>query len=382
MPDDAIQVELGGDDQPEGSPGGPGGGKAVWLVVGLGLGFALALLFSSSIDRGAIAGADSTTTTAAPALGVGAAIPGFPDGLNVLVSPGEGRALEVLTWPHQGGPFYRSVPLEDMVRTGTAAHFDISGQFLAAMTSTPDGFILRTGRPNTFGVVATRVTGFAWHDSEPADLALSTYNDGELQIWVSEDLGTGELAVSAAGIGDYLVAFGDWGFALGAPEGDDHVLDPNGELVGSITGRIVTSHQSGLLLVTDTGGVSVVSTDGLETLYEVSRDALETLFDFEAAGLDSPALPIIGARFSPNGHRVAMTGTVGLTIARFGDVVEIETFPVRGGSDSLSWSSDGRFVLVSYFGGVAVLDTETGEISSILENETTRAVAATPLGGP
>jgi hypothetical protein len=77
-----------------------------------------------------------------------------------------------------------------------------------------------------------------------------------------------------------------------------------------------------------------------------------------------------------------MTGTVGLTIARFGDVVEIETFPVRGGSDSLSWSSDGRFVLVSYFGGVAVLDTETGEISSILENETTRAVAATPLGGP
>jgi len=419
MPDDAIQVELGGDDQPEHSPGGPGGGKAVWLIVGLGLGFALALLFGSSIDRGAIGGADSTTTTAAPALGVGAAIPGFPDGLNVLVSPGEGRALEVLTWPHQGEPFYRSVPLEDMVRTGTAAHFDVSGQFLAAMTSTPDGFILRTGRPNTFGVVATRVTGFAWHDSDPADLALSTYNDGELQIWVSDDLGGAELAVSAVGVGDHLVAFGDWGFAVGSAEAEDYVLGPNGELVGSIAGRIVASHQSGRLLVigpdpTETmnlivsclqeAGWPAESSGGGFTIAEdprsdveqeqaveacssavqrgggpsiVATDDLETMFDIPGAGVESV---VIGAEFSPDGDRVALTGLERLTIVEFGEIVELETFPIRAGSDSLSWSSDGRFVLVSAFRGVAVLDTETGEITSILESETTRAVAATPIG--
>lgn len=367
MPDDAIQVEYGGDDHPERTPGGPGGGKAVWLVVGLGLGFALSLLFSGSLDRVPVASGDTTTTTAAPALGVEAAIPGFPDGLNVLVSPGEGRALEVLTWPLQGESFYRSVPLGDIDHHGTA-HFDVSGQFLAAMTATPDGFTLRSGRPNTFGVVASGVTGFAWHDSDRADLAWSTFEDGEFQIWVSEDLGPGELAVTAVGIGDYLAAFGDWGFAVGDPEGDDHVLDPNGELVGSIAGRIVASHESGLLLATDADGASIVTTDDLETLS-----------DLRSAGIDSVAF---GAEFSPDGDRVALTGVDGLSIAELGDVVEVETFPIRAGSDSISWSSDGRFVLVNVFRGVAVLDTETGEISSILDLETARAVAAAPLGGP
>jgi hypothetical protein len=366
MTDGKIQVELGGDDQIARSSGGPGGGKAVWLIVGVALGVALSLLFSSSLDRVPVASGDTTTTTAAPALGVEAAIPGFPDGLNILVSPGEGRALEVLTWPLQGEPFYRSVPLGDIDLNGTA-HFDVSGQFLAATTSTPDGFVLRSGRPNTFGVVASGVTGFSWHDADPADLAWSTFDDGELQIWVSEDLGPGELAVSAVGIGEYLIAFGDWGFAVGSPEAEDYVLDQNGEPVGSTGGRIVTSHQSGLLLVSDTDGASVVSTDSLGTLSEV---------------MDSPAFPVIGAKFSPDGQRVVMTALVGLTIADLGDVIETETFPIRAGSESISWSSDGRFVLVSTFRGVLVLDTETGEISSILDLETTRSVAATPIGGP
>lgn len=381
MPDDAIQVELGGDDQPVRSAGGAGGGKAVWLIVGIALGFALSLLFGSSLSRGPVANGDTTTTTAAPELGVEAAIPGFPDGLNILVSPGEGRALEVLTWPLQGEPLYRSVPLGDIDLQGTA-HFDASGQFLAATTATPDGFVLRSGRPNTFGVVASGVTGFSWHDSDPADLAWSTFEDGELQIWVSNDLGPGELAVSAVGIGDYLVAFGDWGFAVGSPDADAYVLDRNGEPVGSIAGRIVTSHESGLLLVTDPNGAAVVTTEDLGLIFEVTRDDLEALFDSEGSGIDLPTFPVIGARFSPDGQRVAMTGLVGLTIAELGDVIETETFPIRAGSDSISWSSDGRFVLVSTFRGVLVLEVEIGATTRILDLETTRAVAATPIGGP
>lgn len=381
MPDDAIQVELGGDEHPVQPSGGAGGGKAVWLIIGVALGFALSLLFGSSIDREPVAGGDTTETTAAPALGVGAAIPGFPDGLNVLISPGEGRALEVLTWPHQGEQFYRSVPLGDIDLAATA-HFDASGQFLAAATSTPDGLILSSGRPNSYRVIASGITDFAWHDSAPADLAWSTFEDGELQIWVSDDAGLGEPAVQAVGVGEYLVAFGDWGYAVSDGGRVNYILAPSGELVGSVNGRIVTSHPSGLLLVADAGGVSVVATDNLETLFEVTRDDLESLFDFEDSGIDPPVFPVIGAEFSPGGERVAITGPVGLTIAQFGDAVETETFPIRAGSDSISWSSDGRFVLVSAFRGVAVLDTETGEISSILDSETTRSVAVTPLGGP
>ncbi len=363
MPDDAIQVELGGADHPARSPVGVGGGKALWLLIGLGLGFALSLLFSNSTGTEPVAGGDPTPTTAAPALGVGAAIPGFPDGLNVLVSPGEGRALEVLTWPHQGEPFYRSIPLGDIDLSGTA-HFDASGQFLAATTSSPAGLILRSGRPNTFGAVASGVTGFAWHDSDPADLAWSTFEDGELQLWVSEDLGPGELAVRAVGFGDHLVAFGDWGFAVGNPGGDDHILDPDGGLAGSIAGRVVTSHLSGLLLVTDVLAGSLVVTTDLETRREI-RTA-------------EPSV-VIGAEFSPDGDRVALTGFDGLVIAELGNRIETATFPIRAGSDSISWSSDGRFVLVSTFRGVLVLDTDTGAVSSILELETTRSVAVTPL---
>jgi hypothetical protein len=64
------------------------------------------------------------------------------------------------------------------------------------------------------------------------------------------------------------------------------------------------------------------------------------------------------------------------------DLGDSEFFDIRAGSDAISWSSDGRFVLISLFRGVSVLDTELDEISSILENETTRSVAATPIGGP
>ncbi|CAN5872992.1 hypothetical protein BH23ACT4_BH23ACT4_13610 [soil metagenome] len=373
MPDDAIQVELGGDDQPVRSSGGPGGGKVVWLVVGLGLGFALSYLFSSSTGGAPVAEGDTTTTTTAPlVLGVGATIPGFPDGLNILVSPGEGRALEVLTWPLQGEPFYRSIPLGDIDFSGDTAQFDASGQFLAATTALPDGMVLRGGRPNTFRVVASGVTGFSWHDSDPADLAWSTFEDGELQIWVSEDAGPGEVVARGVGLGDRVVAFGDWGFVVANPPTEvatqSHVIDASGAVMGTIDGWVVTSHKSGRLLVTDVDGASVVGVNDIETL-----------FDLRTSGMDSV---LIGAEFSPDGDRVALTGVTGLTIVELGDVTEAVSYPIRAGSDSISWSSDSRFVLVSTFRGVLVLDNETGETKRIFESDTTRAVAATPIGGP
>ncbi|MDP3984884.1 MAG: hypothetical protein Q8Q52_07785, partial [Acidimicrobiia bacterium] len=293
---DAIEVELSGEDDP--SPDGPGlgGGKGVWLLVGVGLGFAFSLLFNSAVPEvGPATPVGVTATTLAPASGVGDVIPGYPDGMNILVSPGEGRALEVLTWPLQGEPFFRSIPLGDIDLAGTA-QFDASGQFLAATTATPDGLVLRGGRPNTFGVVASGVTGFAWHDSNPADLAWSTFEDGELQIWVSEDAGLGEVVVSGVGLGDQVVAFGDWGFAVatqgGEPSAQSHVIDASGEVVGSIAGRIVASHHTGQFLVTSTGGVNVFLEPDL-------RNGLQLALGGSEGGA------FIGGKFSPTGDRVA-----------------------------------------------------------------------------
>ncbi len=375
MPEGGIQVELGGDDDRGRSSSGPDGGKALWLLIGLGLGFALSFLLSSSVGQLAVGeGGPTTTSTLAPAAGTGTAIPGFPDGLNILVSPGEGRALEVLTWPQQGEPFYRSVPLGDIDLAGTA-HFDASGQFLAATTSTPNGFVLRSGRPNTFGVVASGITSFAWHDSDFADLAWSKVEDDEFQIWVSEDAGPGELVAQMIGIGDVVSAFGDWGFAIEERTGGagisspfrTHILAPNGELRGVIDGWVVASHGSGLLLVENMDELRVVTGDAPEDGIEIRETELTGV--------------VVGGEFSPSGDRFAVTGLDGVSVVNL-ETLNVTNHSIRAGSDSLSWSSDGRFLLVSAFRGVAVLDTRSGRITSILDSETTRAVAATPIGGP
>jgi hypothetical protein len=377
---DAIEVELSGEDDP--SPDGPGlgGGKGVWLLVGVGLGFAFSLLFNNAVPEvGPATPGGATDTTVASVSGIGAVIPGYPDGMNILVSPGEGRALEVLTWPLQGEPFYRSIPLGDIDLDGTA-QFDASGQFLAATTATPDGLVLRGGRPNTFGVVASGVTGFAWHDSNPADLAWSTFEDGELQIWVSEDAGLGEVVVSGVGLGDHVVAFGDWGFAVTevsgtfdeAPTFRTRLFDASGETMATFDGQVMSSHDSGLLVVEHRGETSVISVLSDHSGIEIVADITSALSD--------PS--VVGASFSPTGERIAVTGFSGVTVLTLNDLGDSEFFDIRAGSDAISWSSDGRFVLISLFRGVSVLDTELDEITSILENETTRSVAATPIGGP
>lgn len=378
MPE-AIEVELSGEGDASPDGPGPGGGRGVWLLVGMGLGFAISLLFNNVVPDVEPATPGVATTTPVPPSGIGAVIPGYPDGMNVLVSPGEGRALEVLTWPLQGEPFYRSVPLGDIDLAGTA-QFDASGQFLAATTSTPDGLTLMSGRPNTFGVVASRVTGFAWHDSDPADLGWSTFEDGELQIWVSDDAGRGNLVLRVVGAGTQLVAFGDWGFAVtevsgmfdGALTFQTLLLDISGETMSTLDGQVMSSHDSGLLVVEHRGETSVVS-----VLQDHS--GIEIVADITSA-LNDPS--VVGARFSPTGDRIAVTGFSGVTVLALDDPGDSAFFDIRAGSDAISWSSDGRFVLISLFRGVSVVDTELDEITSILENETTRSVASTPIGGP
>ncbi len=77
-------------------------------------------------------------------------------------------------------------------------------------------------------------------------------------------------------------------------------------------------------------------------------------------------------------HRVRRCVTV---IDLSGDEDPV-TYSIRAGSDSIDRSSDGRFLLVSSFRGVAVVDTRSGELSVILDDQTTRAVGVAPIGGP
>ncbi|MDH3190826.1 MAG: hypothetical protein OEM39_09365, partial [Acidimicrobiia bacterium] len=141
MTDDRI-VTDGGEPTPE-----PPKDVApwVWLIVGLGLGVGVTFLVSGSTLRAPTPGTEvASTTTADPEPGVGEVVLGFPDNLSIVVSPGAGRALEVVTWPVRGVPTFRSVALSDINVVGTP-RFDSSGHFLAAMVDTGDGLLLAAG---------------------------------------------------------------------------------------------------------------------------------------------------------------------------------------------------------------------------------------------
>ncbi len=371
MTDDRI-VTDGGDVVPEARKSV---GPWVWLFIGLGLGVGVMFLVGGSSFRPRALSPttlNSTTTVSEATLGVGDVILGFPDNLSVVVSPGAGRALEVVTWPVQGEATFRSVALSDLNTFGTP-RFDSSGHFLAAMVDSGNGLLLTVGRPNSFGIVTDDVNGFAWHDSNAADLAWSKERDGILEIWTSEDAGQPRLVSQSEDISGTIAALGSWGFAVveqtgvsdGAPTYRSYILDPNGDLSRTIDGRIIASHGSGIFAISEGDRVFV---DGPSGELAINTGELES-------GI------ALGAAFSPQADRLALTGLLGVVVV---DLVEEAdaAYPIRAGSDSIAWSSDGRYLLVSSFRGIAVVDTRSGDMFALLEDQTTRAVAVAPIGTP
>lgn len=375
---DPIQVDLSGPEYGGGGRPPPGfQSRWAWLAIGLGLGLSVSLLISISPGPGDPdkVGEDGATTTAPASAGIGGEVPGFPDGLNVVVSPGEGRAWEVLTWPLDGDQVYRSIPVGDLDLAGTA-RFDVSGHFLAVASFTGDELILQAGRANSFGIVASGITSFAWHDSNSADLAWTEVEGEELEIWISEDAGAADVQARAPAVGGTLSAFGDWGYAITEFSGPDEelpvfqtlLLGPDGEPRHVFEGWVVASHPSGLLLVERAGQLILVTTEDPDNGTPIRVESL-------AGDV------VVGGEFSPSGDRVAVTSFAGVSVVDL-ESLDVSNHSIRAGSDSMAWTSDGRFLLVSGFRGVAVLDTVNGSISSILEQETTRAVAAIEIGGP
>lgn len=360
-------------------------GRWLWLLVGVGLGIGMSLLFAASgfvapgQDPDPGGGTSSTETTLPASAGIGDVLPGFPDGLNVIISPGSGRALEVLTWPLQGEQINRSIALSDLDLADTP-RFDTSGEFVAAGSAVGDQTALHAGRPNTFSVVAADVNGFAWHDTAPGDLAWSTMVDGRVQVMLSDDFGEAELAVDAEGISGALTTFGDWGYAVvGSADGDESetvrsfVFDPEGDSLVELDGRIMASHASSGLLVEREGKVFLVPlVDG--------RPVPNSEIELDLSNMEGQVA--LGGSFSPDGRRIAVTGFIGVLLIDLEPEGEAVNYPIRAGSDSIGWSSDGRFLLVSSFRGVNVVDTEDGSIESILSGLTTRAVTVVPIGGP
>jgi WD40 repeat protein len=86
----------------------------------------------------------------------------------------------------------------------------------------------------------------------------------------------------------------------------------------------------------------------------------------------------VTAEFSPDGELVAVSGQGGVVVVDLagGSLVELSGLI----TDSLAWSSDGRFVLAGTGAGVVFFDLETGEVRPVLRDHSIADVGVVPLG--
>ena len=335
-------------------------------MVGLVLGAGLAVLI---LRPGPPEEAVTSTTAGADAGveqgGIGDVIEGFPDGL-VAVTRSDGQSLELLVWPLRGEPIERTIPV-GVSRPPDPVEFDISGRRLATLLPVPDQAVgvLYAGVPQDAAIIATDVTGYAWHDTDASQLAYTTFVDDELQLWALHQ-GNGEpgLVTRAVGIDGHVEAWGDWGFAIQDDARDSIVLfTDTGEIKDTNVGRILDSDGTGWLAI-DNQGVSLLSSGG-------------GVRGLELEGLEGQ---VLAGRFSDYGQRLALLSSEEVQVVDVEDSATPVTYDGHPGVPQLAWSSDGRFVAYPGSRGIWVLDTAIGSTEEILTNMTFTGLEMLSLG--
>ncbi|MGD2042605.1 MAG: hypothetical protein PVJ28_03080 [Acidimicrobiia bacterium] len=300
----------------------------------------------------------STTLEVAPeALGVSGAIPGFPDAL-VVVARTSGSFLNHVLWPYAGDVIVRSMT------GGGDVMLDVSSQFIAMSEDVPDldGGVLSLGRFHSMRPVASGALSYAWHDSTLGSLSYTASASGSTVLYtVRADLQSIEVAMIPAP-GATVVGWGDWGWAIQRDADEMVLLTPEGEFKDSESGLALDTHASGWVLARSGTGAKLVSAGGGVRL--LSGDlGVGTLSE---------------AQFSPDGAKVAVTGTSGIAVVDLGsdEAVVLADFPTA----SLAWSSDSRFVLAPTASGVVVFDLEDPTRPYlVLREHSVLAVGTSPL---
>lgn len=342
-----------------------------WLTAGLLVGAGLSVLF---LRVDASPPAPTTSTVAEVEVrsneqedGIGDVVDGFPDGL-VAATRTDGQSLELLIWPLRGEPYARAIPVGASQPAGPVA-FDVSGRYLATVIPVPDGGlgVLYSGIPQNAAIVATDVSGYAWHDTESSQLGYTTMVEGELLLWVlHHDQVEPELVTRAVGIEGRLAAWGDWGFAV-QDEGRDRVVlfTENGEIKDTHPGRVLDSHGSGWLAI-ENDGVSLLSAGG------------------GVSGLDREGLEdeVLAGRFSDDRMQLALLTLEHVQVLSLEDDSELIESGGRPGVPQLSWSSDGRFVLYpAVVRGIWVIDTQNGDVAEVMDDRTFTGIGIAQLTG-
>lgn len=351
MSPDSMIVEDGVDGSPPGSRG-----SSAWLLaaVGFGLGIALGTLIalpretpvSTTVGESTPLGPVDEPRDEPTDRGVSEAVPGFPDAL-VAVGDSLGSGLAHLLWP-VGGPL-----VTRSLTGGQNVRLDAKGQYVALSQSVPEmvGSVLSMGRFNGIRAVASGVTSYRWHDSQPGVLAFTTTEDGESRLYqVSASL-VPSLVIGGITHEGTLATWGDWGYAIQRNDVRIQLLTRDGEPKDIVSGIALASHQSGWILVQDQG-LKLVSGGG-----GVRR-------------LERPDVPerIFAAAFSPDGSKVALAGRDGVVVF---DLKDEEGAIGAPGSPAgwLTWSSDSRFVVAPAQSGVLIYDMEEERSQRVLTGQ-------------
>ena len=227
----------------------------------------------------------------------------------------------------------------------------------------PVAGFLRVGPPGTEQAITTDVTAFAWHDSDPGQIA-ATRTLGDTSLWLGMVDPTERRLVSSAGDvprGSVIVAFGEWGYALhSTPDNDGNlttiVLDADGIELHRFRGQVAGSlpGPDGGVIVADplgselniTWSAANPSGDSVST----ARGLLSVLWSDDLgsyAELSDSDTPNVDVLFVT--HQTA-SGTVAY---EFDHIAPID------------WDPTGRFLAGIRRAKVVIVDVNDGSVSEI-----------------
>lgn len=356
------------EDGVERTPRKGANGRSSWLlaaggfVVGLGLGVLVVAPTPDTLDEPVRV----TTPIGDPPLvtspddgvppGVGQVVPDFPDAM-VVVSGTVGSALERTLWPNQAP--MTSAPMT----SGHMVELDSRSQYVALSNTVPglEGSVVSMGRGNDVNPVASGVTGYVWHDTTAGWMGYTVDGEGVTQVFKTEGRPVPSHVVEWGEPDRRVVGWGDWGWALQGAA-DVVLLNEAGAFRDSEAGTALASHGSGWLFMIESGAPKLVSSGGGVVRIPADLDVGEPM----------------AAEFSPDGDLVAVSGQGGVVVVdpSDGSVVELSGLI----TDTIAWSSDGRFVLTGTGAGVVVFDLETGEVRPVLRDHSVVEVGVVPLG--
>ena len=221
---------------------------------------------------------------------------------------------------------------------------DASGTWLAALSGNGQVGNARLWLGPVRGgvsVVADDVRGFAWHETEPAQLAVGTVDDTGARV-VATGLVDGEqfVATPAFESAHHVEHWGDWGFVV-RPEVTDqgfHLLSPTGaEIATGYRGDVVGAIDN-QLIVNAAGGRQ------------------SPLLIFTPDGRAWPIFSLTDVQVVQSVARGGAGGTVAVMVSHLDDDVhEIRVFPPTGvpptripsvrATGAMTWSPDGSTLI-------------------------------------